>query len=216
MMYSDAKEGVESGGEEHPNSNIGTQDLVKECVLRVTIQENQPPPGYLLKPNVIIAMIASVTAYVPKDIVLLNDREAMVEFEGEVPIEILNEQLSMLRKWMGILDVRVQCCWPMHGQTRIAQESKGIEGGAIRTLGSPHSSSKTLISLEVQMNVLEQLVTGFWGNLKRKWPESKPWPFPSWIRIQVLKCQGMERWLLKHGDMRWSPYVLAMRNSVVK
>ena len=42
MMHSDAKEGVESGGEEHPNSDMGTQELVKECVLRVTVQENQP------------------------------------------------------------------------------------------------------------------------------------------------------------------------------
>ena len=107
MMYSDAKEDVDLGGEEHPNSDLGTQELVKECVLRVTVQENQPPPDYSFKPDVIIEMIASMTAYVPKDVVLLNDREAMVEFEGEVPIEILNEQLSMLRKWMGVLDVKV-------------------------------------------------------------------------------------------------------------
>ena len=100
-------------GEDHPNSDMGTQDLVKECVFRVTVQDNQPPPEYLFKPDIIIAMIASVTAYVPKDAVLLNDREAMIEFEEEVPIEILNEQLSMLRKWMGTLDVSVQCCWPM-------------------------------------------------------------------------------------------------------
>ena len=157
MMYSDTKEGVESGGEEHPNSDIGTQDLVKECVLKVMVQENQPPPNYLFKPNIIIAMIASVTAYVPKDIVLLNDREVMVEFKGEVPIEILNEQLSMLRKWMGILDVRVKCCQPMHGQTRIAQARRVLREGP-RILGSPHSSSETLISPEVQMNVFEQLV----------------------------------------------------------
>ena len=103
MMYSDTKEGVELGGEGHPNSDVGTQELVKECVLRVTAQENQPPPDYSFKPYIIIAMIASVTAYVLKDIVLLNDMKTMVEFEGEVPIEILNEQLSMLRKWMGIL-----------------------------------------------------------------------------------------------------------------
>ena len=45
--------------------------------------------------------------------VLLNDREVMVEFEGAVPIEILNEQVSMLRKWIGISEVSVQCCWPM-------------------------------------------------------------------------------------------------------
>ena len=120
-MYSDAKECVELGGEDHPNSDMGTQDLVKECVVRVTVQDNQPPPEYSFKPDIIIAMIASVTAYVLKDVVLLNDREAMVGFEGEVPIEILNDQLSMLRKWMGILEVSVQCCWPMCGQTRIAQ-----------------------------------------------------------------------------------------------
>ena len=84
-MYSNAKECVESGGEDHPNSDMGTQDLVKECVFRVTVQENQPPQEYSFKPNIIIVMIASVTAYVPKDVVLLNDREAMVEFEGEVP-----------------------------------------------------------------------------------------------------------------------------------
>ena len=120
-MYSDTKECVESGGEDQPNSDMGTQDLVKESVFWVTVQDHQPPPEYSFKPNIIIAMIASVTAYVPKDVVLLNDREAMIEFEAEVPIEILNEQLPMLRKWMGILDVSVQCCWPMHGQTRIAQ-----------------------------------------------------------------------------------------------
>ena len=114
-MYSDTKEGMELGGEDHPNSDIGTQELVTECVLRVTVQENQPPPDYLFKPDIIIAMIASVTAYILKDVVLLNDGEVMVEFEGEVPIEILNELLTMRRKWMGILDVGVQCCLPMCG-----------------------------------------------------------------------------------------------------
>ena len=153
MMYSDAKEGVELGGEEHQNSNMGTQKLVKECVLRVTVQENQPPPDYSFKADIIIAMIASV----PKDVVLLNDREVMVEFEGEVPIDILNEQLSTLRKWMGVLDVRVKCCWPIHGQTRIAQARRVLREGP-QNLGSPQSSSKTLISPEAQMNVLEQLV----------------------------------------------------------
>ena len=102
-------------------------------------------------------MIASVTAYVLKDVVLLNDREAMIEFEGEVPIEILNEHLSILRKWMGILDVSVQCCRPMQGQTRIAQVRKVLQEGP-QTVGSPQSFSKTLISPEAQMNVLEQLV----------------------------------------------------------
>ena len=126
----------ESGGEDHPNSDMGTQGLVKECIFRVTIQEDQPPPEYLFKPDIIIAMIASVTAYVPKDVVLLNDREAMVEFEGEVPIEILNEQVSMIRKWMGIKDVIVQCCGPICGQTRIAQ-AKGFYGRGRRTMDSP-------------------------------------------------------------------------------
>ena len=74
-------------------------------------------------------MIASMTAYVPKDVVPLNDREAMVEFEGEVPIEILNEQVSMLRKWMVIKDVSVQCCWPKCGQTRIAQTRRVLQEG---------------------------------------------------------------------------------------
>ena len=46
-------------------------------------------------------MIASVMAYVPKDVVLLNDREAMVEFEGEVPLDIINEQVSTMRKMDG-------------------------------------------------------------------------------------------------------------------
>ena len=59
-------------------------------------------PSYSFKPDIIIAMLTSVTAYVPKDVVLLNDREAMVEFEGEVPIDILNEQLTTLSKWMGV------------------------------------------------------------------------------------------------------------------
>ena len=31
-MYSDAKDCVESGGEDHPNSDMGTQELVKECI----------------------------------------------------------------------------------------------------------------------------------------------------------------------------------------
>ena len=44
MMYSDAKESVELGGEEHPNSDSGIPEMVRECVFRVTIQENQPPP----------------------------------------------------------------------------------------------------------------------------------------------------------------------------
>ena len=61
--------------------------------------------------------------------VLLNDREVMVEFEGEVPIEILNEQVSMLRKWMGIKDVIVQCCQPICGQNRIAQAKRVLQEG---------------------------------------------------------------------------------------
>ena len=169
MMYSDAKEHVDLGGEEHPNSNLGTQELVKECVLRVTVQENQPPPDYSFKPDVIIAMIASVTAYVPKDVVPLNDREVMVE--------ILNEQLSTLRKWIGVLDVKVQCCQPMCGQTRIAQTRRVLREGP-QTLGSPQSSSKTLTSPEAQMNVLEQLVQVLrepQGELVRKQTLAFPW-----------------------------------------
>ena len=104
-MYSNTKECVELGGEDHPNSDMGMQGLVKECIFRITIQEDHPPPEYLFKPDIIIAMIASVTAYVLKDVVLLNNREVMVEFQGEVPIEILNEQVSMTRKWMGIQEV---------------------------------------------------------------------------------------------------------------
>ena len=156
-MYSITKECVESGGENHPNSDMGMQGLVKECIFRVTIQEDQPPPEYSFKPDIVIAMIASVTAYVPKDMVLLNDRKVMVEFEREVPIEILNEQVSMIRKWMGIKDVIVQCCWPMHGQTRIAQ-AKRVLRERPQTMVSPQSSTETLTSPEVQMQVLEQLV----------------------------------------------------------
>ena len=140
-MYFDAKECVESGGEDHPNSGRVTQGLVKECIFRITIQEDQPPPEYSFKPDIIIAMIASVTAYVPKDVVLLNDREVMVEFEGEVPIEILNDQVSMIRKWMGIQDVTVQCCWPMHSQTRIAQ-AKRVQQEGPWTMDSPDLPQK--------------------------------------------------------------------------
>ena len=97
------------------------------------IQSNSPgqsaTPEYSFKPDTIIAMITSVTDYVPKDVVNLNDREAMVEFEGVVPIEILNEQVSLLRKWIGINDVSVQCCWPMHGQTRIVQARRVLREG---------------------------------------------------------------------------------------
>ena len=156
-MYSNAREGVESGGEEHPNSNLGAPEMVREGVLRVMVEENQPPPNYSFKPDIIKAMIVSMTAYVPKDVVLLNDREAMVQFEGEVPIDILNEQLSMLWKWMGVLDVKVQCCWLMHGQYRIAQARRVLREGP-QNVGSLQSSSKTLIRPEAQMNVLEQLV----------------------------------------------------------
>ena len=93
----------------------------------------------------------------PKDVVLLNNREVMVEFEGEVPIEILNEQVSMIRKWMGIKDVMVECCWPMHGQTRLAQAKRVLREGPW-TMVSLQSSTETLTSPEVQMQVLEQLV----------------------------------------------------------
>ena len=200
MMYSDAKEGEELGGEEHPNPDMGTQELVKECVLRVMVQENQPPPIYSFKPNIIIAMVASVTAYVPKDIVLLNDREVMIEFEGEVPIEILNEQLSMLRKWMGVLDVRVQCCWPMCGQTRIAQVRRVLREGP-QTLGSPQSSSKTLTSPEAQMNVLEQLVQVLrepQGETARK----QTLAFPKLDTYLGTEMPGKGKVTLKHGDMK--------------
>ena len=156
-MYSNAKEGVESGGEDHPNSDMGTQGLIKECIFRVTVQEDQPPPEYSFKLNIIIAMIASVTAYVLKDVVLLNEREVMVEFEGEVPIEILNEQVSMIRKWMGIKDVIVQCCWPIRGQMRIPQAKRVLWEGP-QTMDSPQSSSETLTSPEAQIHALEQLV----------------------------------------------------------
>ena len=156
-MYSDTKECVEFGGEDHPNWDMGTQGLVKECIFRVTIQEDQPPPEYSFKPDIIIAMIASVTAYVLKDVVLLNDREVMVKFEGEVPIEILNEQVSVIRKWMGIKDVSVQCCWPICSQTRIAQARRVLQEGPW-TVVSPQSSTETLTSPEAQMQVLEQLV----------------------------------------------------------
>ena len=155
-MYCNAKECVESGGEDHPNSDMGMQGLVKECVFRVTVQEDQPPQEYLFKPDIIIAMIASVTACVPKDVVLLNNREAMVEFEGVVAIEILNEQVSMIRMWMGIKDVSVQCCWPICSQTRIAQARRVLQEGP-QTVVSPRSSTETLTSPEAQMQVLEQL-----------------------------------------------------------
>ena len=135
-MFSDTKDCVESGGEDHPNLDMGTQGLVKECIFCITIQEDQPPPEYSFKPDIIIAMLASVTAYVPKDVVLLKDREAMVEFEGEVPIELNNENVSMIRKWMGINDVSVQCCQPICSQTRIAQAKRLLRDGP-QTVESP-------------------------------------------------------------------------------
>ena len=102
-------------------------------------------------------MIASVTAYVPKDVVLLNDREAMVEFEGEVPLDIINEQISTMQKWMGVLDIGVKCYRPMGRQVRIAQARRVLRESP-QKLGSPQPSSETLISPEAQVNVLEQLV----------------------------------------------------------
>ena len=102
-------------------------------------------------------MIASVMAYVPNDVVLLNDREAMVEFEGKVPLDIINEQVSTMRKWMGVIDVSVKCYRPMGGQVRIAQVRRVLRESP-QKLGSPQPSSKTLISPEARMNVLEQLV----------------------------------------------------------
>ena len=97
------------------------------------------------------------TAYVPKDVVLLNDREAMVEFEGEVPLDIINEQVSTMRKWMGVIDISVKCYRPMSGQVRIAQVRRVLRESP-QKLGSPQPSSKTLISPEAQVNILEQLV----------------------------------------------------------
>ena len=132
-MFLDAKDCFELGGEDQPNSDMSTQSLVKECIFHITVKRDQPPPDYLFKPDIIIA---SVTAYVPKDVVLLNDREVMVEFEGEVPIEILNENVSVIRKWMGISDVCVQCCWPIQGQTRIAQAKRVLREGP-QTMDSP-------------------------------------------------------------------------------
>ena len=37
MMYADAKEDVESGGEEHLNSDSGIPEMVRECMFRVTV-----------------------------------------------------------------------------------------------------------------------------------------------------------------------------------
>ena len=44
MMYTDAKEDVELGGEEPFNSDSGTPEMVRECVFRVTVKGDQPPP----------------------------------------------------------------------------------------------------------------------------------------------------------------------------
>ena len=135
----------------------GYTGFSKRVCIKSNSPGNQPSPEYLFKPNIIIAMIASVTAYVLEDVVLLNDREAMVEFEGEVPIEIFNEQVSMLRKWMGIKDVSVQCCPPICSQTRVAQARRVLQEGP-QPIDSPQSSSETLTSPKVQMRMLEQLV----------------------------------------------------------
>ena len=156
-MYTDAKEDVELGGEEPFTSDSGAPDMVKECVFRVTVKGEQPPPSYLFKPDIIIAMIASVTAYVPRDVVLLNDREAMIEFEGDIPLDIFNEQVSTMRKWMGVIDARVKCYRPMGGQVRIAQAKRVLRESPWK-LGSPKSSSETLVSPEAQVIILEQLV----------------------------------------------------------
>ena len=43
MMYTDAKEDVELGGEESFNSDSGNPEMVRECVLRVTVKGEQPP-----------------------------------------------------------------------------------------------------------------------------------------------------------------------------
>ena len=157
MMYTDAKEDVELGGEEPFTSDTGAPEMVRECVFRVTVKGEQPPPSYSFKPDIIIAMIASVTAYVPRDVVLLNNREAMVEFEGDIPLDIINEQVSTMRKWMGVIDISVKCFRPMSGQVRSAQARRVLRESP-QKLGSPQPSSKTLVSPEAQVSVLEQLV----------------------------------------------------------
>ena len=43
MMYTDAKEDVELGGEEPFTSDTGALELVRECVFRVTVKGEQPP-----------------------------------------------------------------------------------------------------------------------------------------------------------------------------
>ena len=48
-MHSNAKEDVESGGEEHPNSDLGILEMVKECMFRVAVQENHPPPQIFIQ-----------------------------------------------------------------------------------------------------------------------------------------------------------------------
>ena len=76
----------------------------------------------------------------------------------------------MIRKWMGIKDVSVQCCRPICNQTRIAQARRVLQEGP-RTMVSPQSSTETLTSPEVQMQVLEQLVQVLWepqGETARK------------------------------------------------
>ena len=58
---------------------------------------------------------------------------------------------------MGVIDISVKCYRPMSGQVRIAQARRVLRESP-RKLGSPQPSSKTLVSPEVQVSVLEQLV----------------------------------------------------------
>ena len=47
MMYTDAKEDVESGGEEPFTSDSGAPEMVRECVFRVTVKGEQPPQLFI-------------------------------------------------------------------------------------------------------------------------------------------------------------------------
>ena len=158
-------------------------------------------PDYSFKPDIIIAMKASVTAYVPKDKVLLNNREAMVEFEGEVPIDILNEQLSMLRKWMGVLDIRVKCCWPMCGQTRIAQVRRVLREGP-QNLGSPPIFLQNFDQSRSTDECIRTVSSGVEGTLGGNGQKTDPGLSQIEYLFQALKHQGRERSPSKHGDKK--------------
>ena len=47
MMYMDAKEDVELGGEEPFTSDSGDPEMVRECVLGVTVKGEQPPQLFI-------------------------------------------------------------------------------------------------------------------------------------------------------------------------